>query len=66
MQFAMLPQVLLLLRQRHQGAPVVAVTSGHPGRLQDPAPMSGWAPELLLGRTEPLQAVAVETNREQR
>lgn len=54
---------LLLLGQRNHGAPVIAVMPGHPWRLQDSRPLGDGAPQLFLDPTEPLQAVAVVTNR---
>lgn len=66
LQSAVLAQHLLLHCPGHQGAPVIAVMPGHPGRLLDSGPLSGGAPQLFLGPAEPLQAVAVWTNGTQR
>lgn len=63
MNSAVLLSLLLLLRQRHQGAPVVTVEAGHPGTLQDTGLLDGGAPQLFLDSTEPLQAVAAQANR---
>lgn len=54
MSSVVLPDLLLLLRQRHKGAPVIAVIPGQTRGLQDPGPLGVGAPQLFLDPSEAL------------